>query len=343
MHKSLLFSAVFLLAALAVQAKELASKSIHREFTVNNNAALEISNVYGDIVYTTEPNRNVITVDVEVELSHRNEEQARKQLDKINIIFDENGQNPKIRTQIDGKNNNFRDLQISYKVRVPRSLKLSLVNKYGDVVINELHNTASVRVAYGSIKIDKLLSDNNEVKVMYGDLNLNYANQLSLDSDYSDIVIDQVNNFSVDAMYSDMRIQLSEESRVKTMYGDLTIEKVNNISIDGMYSEVKIENVINSMVVKTMYGDVNVKKVHKQFANVEVDGMYSDMVLSFESGSIFTLSSDLMYADISLPSGAHIINKSKAGASYTLEAEKGKSQKPSKVKVISRYGDVKIN
>lgn len=343
MHKSLLFSAVFLLAALAVQAKELASKSIHREFHVEKNAALEISNFYGDVVYTTEPNREVITVDIEVELYHRNEDQAQKQLDKINIIFDENGQNPKIRTQIDGKNNNFKDLQISYKVRVPRSLKLTLVNKYGDVVINELHNSTTVKVAYGSIKIDKLLSANNEIKVMYGDLNLNYANQLKLDADYSDVVIDQVTDFSVDAMYSDMRVQLSEKSKIKTMYGDVVIEKVNDITIDGMYSEIRMDNVVNSMVVKTMYGDVNVKKVHKQFTDVEVDGMYSDMVLSFESGSVFTLSSDLMYADISLPSGAQIINKNKTGASYTLEAEKGKSQKPSKVKVISRYGDVKIN
>jgi hypothetical protein len=332
-----------LITSTALWSRETGEKKIHHDIEVNSNALFEVHNYYGDLIVTTEPNRKDISVDITIKLSERNEQRVQAYLDKITIELDQSPDHVQLKTIIDKKGCSFNDLEIDYIIHMPQQVRVDLNNRYGNIVINQLHRASEIELHYGNMKIDELRDTDNNIKLMYADLKLNSAKSIDIHARYSDVSIDTADKMKGDFMYTDSKIENCEDFQLKTRYGDLHLERSRVVLVDAMYSDIELENVAEDLKITTRYGDLEVSNISKDFQGVEVDGMYSEIELSFESGSAFILSGDLSYAEMSLPSDAEIIKKDKSGAQYALQAQKGTSKTVNKrVEVNSQYGDVKI-
>ena len=75
-------------------------KTLSKEYTVNANAGLEVSNSYGNIdIVTWNQNRTVI--EVRIQTNGNNEEKVQKKLDDIDVEFSGNGTLVKAKTVFD--------------------------------------------------------------------------------------------------------------------------------------------------------------------------------------------------------------------------------------------------
>ena len=334
---------ILLLITTALWSKETGERKIHYDIPMNANGLFEVQNLYGNLIVTTEPNRNQVTVDITISLTERNEDRVQKYLDKISVELQNDPNHVQLKTIIDQKGCSFKGLEIEYLIRLPQNVSVDLYNRYGNIVVNQLFQQSKIELHYGDLKVDEMRFAENTIKLMYAEMKLNTAEALNIQARYSDVQIESLNQLQADFMYTDSRFESCENFTVKTRYGDVQLNHGDIVFIDGMYADIEVEHVEKHLKVITHYGDLEVDKINKNFQGVEIAGMYADITLSFESGSIFILNSDLKYAELSLPSDAAIVKKDGNSVEYQVESQHGQSESVKKrVSINSRYGDVAI-
>ncbi|MGB5362475.1 MAG: hypothetical protein WBN17_04135, partial [Aureibaculum sp.] len=151
------------------------SKSIKKEFSVNADATLKVDNRYGNVDVISW-NENRIVIEVKITVSGDNEEKVEKQLDMIEVEFEDNRSLVSAKTIIDknksswswnwGRKSNV-NYEINYKIKVPKTNNANLINDYGSISLNELKGDASINCDYGSIIIGDLYSNNNKINIDY--------------------------------------------------------------------------------------------------------------------------------------------------------------------------------
>jgi hypothetical protein len=112
------------------------TKEIKKEFPVNQNTRLEISNKYGnvDVVNRTD---QALSIRVNIKVNIKDKERADALLNMIDIQINQEGDVVRAVTEIDdnfgrmfkGFNMGNDGLEINYSVSMPKTLPLNLSNK----------------------------------------------------------------------------------------------------------------------------------------------------------------------------------------------------------------------
>ncbi|MDO9037972.1 MAG: hypothetical protein Q7U59_06460, partial [Lutibacter sp.] len=136
---------LFLLIPLAIFASEkkgkyTKNKTISKEFKVNKDATLNVSNKYGNIDIVTWK-ENYIEVIVKITTNGDDEDKVKKRLEEITVEFNANSSNVSAKTMIDkaattwnfwGNRNNVNK-EINSQIKMPITNNVNLSNDYGGI------------------------------------------------------------------------------------------------------------------------------------------------------------------------------------------------------------------
>ena len=133
----ILFLIPLAISATEKKGKYIKSKKLKKEYVVNNNATLNITNKYGNIVIATW-NENKIAIEVTVTIDGYDEEKVIERLEKINVDFEGNPNYVSAETIIEktsrswnllkwGKSNNINIIK-SFKANIQRANKITTGN-----------------------------------------------------------------------------------------------------------------------------------------------------------------------------------------------------------------------
>jgi Holliday junction resolvase-like predicted endonuclease len=150
-------------------------KKINKEYNVNADAGLKVSNSYGNIdIVTWNENRTVI--EVLIRTNGNNEENVQKRLDEITVDFTANSSLVTAKTLFKNKNKSWSwwgskkknvSVEVNYTIKIPITNSVDLNNNYGSISLNKLKGNAKISCDYGQIIIGELLADNNSLNFDY--------------------------------------------------------------------------------------------------------------------------------------------------------------------------------
>jgi hypothetical protein len=200
-------------------------------FPVGSVPELLLRNKWGDIEITGE-DRDDIAIDARIMLWGVDEEQARQQLENLEILFD--AETGELGYQSDSSTPALR-VRINYRIRMPRGLPLRIENLSGDISVSRMEAGIDA----------KSLSGNIDLADCRGDLELN--------SKSGDItLISDSRNVRAVSISGDIRaeLQISEEVSMSSVSGDL------NLGMSaGNDADIKISTMSGDIAVE---GDVQV-------------------------------------------------------------------------------------
>lgn len=162
MYKILLLVFLMPLAITATEkeGKYTKNKVLNKEFTVNADATLNLTNKYGSInIVTWEENKIVIKVSITT--NGNDEDKVKTRLEQIDVEFSGNSNNVSAKTLIEkssrswsiwGKSNNV-SMEINYLVKMPITNNLDVNMDYGSITIDKLEGTSKIDCDYGSLHI----------------------------------------------------------------------------------------------------------------------------------------------------------------------------------------------
>ncbi len=328
------------------------SKTIKKEFNVNSDATLDISNKYGNITVTTW-NENRVEIDVKITVKGNNLDNVEDRLNSIKIEFDATKNLVEARTILGsqksswsswwGKSSNM-SYQINYVVKMPRTNNVDFSNKYGNIILGELEGEANISCDYGKILIEELHNKNNTIDLDYcSQSTINYMNSGDVSIDYSKLSIEKTNKIKTNADYSNIHIGEADIVDFNSDYGNITIDEANDINGNSDYASMKLGTVNKNLTIDTDYGGLRVKNLAKGFEKVTIDGSYAGIKIGTSSTNNFDFTIDLGYASFSYPDEKINMRKSiKKTSKKYYEGSFGKGSNSSKIHIKSGYGGVSL-
>lgn len=351
-----LLSALVLLTTttMVVVGQERVAKTYQKEFALTDNSNIYLENRFGQMNIENW-DKNSISITIEIKVDYPEGDKAERLLKGINIEFSQTGNDISAITKIEedfmktwGRHfdSDSKDFSIDWEVKMPKQSSITLVNRYGDIFVNELTGKSKIELRYGDLKANRIVRDDNDplstliisygnatidevkwfkVEIKYGKLNIAKAKAIVLLSRYSKIAIDQASS-------------IVSESK----YDAYSIGTVANFVGEGDYTNYRFDELTKKLDLTVKYGDVKVDKVPAGFESIKFNGGYSGIYAGIDPLASYYLTGDVAYGSFRYnPSGR--LNRIEGSTRIEVDGLVGTDENTkSKVNVTVKYGSVRF-
>ncbi|WP_196887679.1 hypothetical protein [Aureivirga sp. CE67] len=321
---------------------------IEKTFDVEKNSTLEVSNSYGNINLNTW-DQNKIYIKIVKKVKGKSKEKVEKLARKITFDFENRNNKVVAETNI-GNFGNYGSgnlsMQIDYFINAPKSVITNLKNEYGNIIIDDLYNSTKIQCAYGSLVAHSLNNSINKIVLEYSDgSTIDFANEIDLNTDYSNVSIVKANYVKLLSDYSNIKMENIENLDFNIDYGNLSIDQVKNAKGNSEYTNLEIGEMQNVLNVVLSYGSIKVKDISTDFSDINLRTAYAGVKLQFPEDISFNFDLFTEYGSISELNKMLIRENFQENTSHKLKGvyneQKNKKNLP-KIKVTSSYNSIRL-
>lgn len=345
-------------------------KEINKNFQLNADGRVELSNQYGRI--NIRPwSRNEVKIDVRIVVQARDEDDANKVFERININFYDTNNLVKASTELSSSNsgsswwswlmngnNKSTEFKIYYEVQMPQRAFLmteakycdvnsgdldgetEFVIKYGDLSLGNLNNATKMKISYGEADVENI-SGKAWVELAYSEFEADVTGELDMKARYSEIKVEKAADVELDSRYTEVDFGPVEDIEIEAGYGDVEIESARSVRANSNYTGYEIGAVSEMADIDTDYGSVEIGPLAAGFSKVRLRGGYSSMSIAVDSKAGYSLEASTSYAGIDVPSSMEVSLSDKSGNSRTVKGKKSGTGQ-GVISVSSRYGNIDI-
>ncbi len=346
----LIFIGTFTIAV-AFGRKNEFTREYKKEYPVNENTSLSLDNKYGniDVMNWT---KDRISIQVVLKVNAPNEEKADKLFDQISIEFSQSGDAISANTEFNDDfskifgNNGNNLLDIHYTVYMPTDVPMNLVNKYGNVFINELVSTSTIDIKYGNLKANKLLHNEQkpftEVLLAYSNAEIESCSWIKFDIKYSKTEIKDSKALIILSKYSKVFVDKGTSIVTESKYDTYRLGKISNLLATAGYTNFKAQEISNKILMETRYSDLTVDYVPADFQSIKITTSYGNYKIPIDPSASYKIDGYAKYAKIYVPESAKVSRMSENNE-YRVQGVVGTDQNTTtEVTVNSHYGNVKF-
>ena len=336
-----------------LKGKYTKEKTLNKEFVVNKDALLKISNDYGNLDITAW-NENKIVMEIHIKVSGNNEEKVIKKLESIDVEFDATAQMVSAKTTFNkdkgswwnkwtsGWNNNL-SMKINYTVKVPITNSVDLNNDYGSITLDKIEGNADIDCDYGQIILGELLGNNNDINIDYtNNSSIKYMKTGSINADYSDFELEKSEKIDLNADYTQSKIISVKELNYNCDYGGIRIDNAGSVIGNGDYVDTKIGNVSEKLSVNSDYGSIKIANLKSSTRNVTIEADYTGVDIGYEDGFNFDFVIKTSYGGIKLDESINVQKKYSKDSKKDYQGYNGQPNSGNTINISSRYGGIKI-
>ncbi len=326
-------------------------KTIKKEFTVNADALLKVSNSYGNLNITSW-NENRILIEVHIKTNGNNEEKVQKKLDEITVEFESSSSMVSAKTIFDknksswgwnwGNNNNV-NMQINYTIKLPVKNNVQLNNDYGNILLDRIDGHAKINCDYGKLEIGELHGRNNELNFDYtSNSSIGYINSGNIKADYSGFTVQKAGNLTINADYTNATVLKMENLEYSSDYGNIEIMEAWNITGNGDYIGVKLGTIHGRVQIGADYGSLTIREMAADAGNVSINSNYTGIKIGYHPDYHFDFEITTSYAGLSGKEDLEIaISKEKSNENY-YKGFYGSANSGKTININSDYGGIKL-
>jgi hypothetical protein len=299
------------------------SKSYSKTYPIDGNDKIKLSNQYGKITVNTW-DRHEVKVDVQIMAQAKDDDDAQKLLDGVQINDSKNGDLVSFKTEIQNNNGSWKiwnwgsnkqhKLQIDYTVYMPAKTDLNIEDSYGSIELPNLDGRIKLSTSYGSASIQNLSNPSNDLEGSYGSLKAGSVNGGRLNFSYGSVDMDECNNLKADLSYGSFKL-----GKLKGA-GDF------DLSYEGGFKIDELENSFKRLNVNTSYSGLTLGIAGNNNFDFDITTNY---------GGFNYDDSKITFTSKTPPDGSSHI-----GTSRNYKGHFGKGNGDVKVTVHTSYGGV---
>jgi len=350
MYKTLLifFLIPFAIVATEKKGKFTKNKVIKKEYTVNKDATLNISNKYGNIDVVSN-NSNQIEISVSITTSGNDEDKVQQRLNDITVDFEASSSVVSAKTIIEksskswniwGNKNNV-NMEINYLIKMPVTNNANFTNDYGGIGLDKLEGKAQIDCDYGKLTIGELLNPNNSINIDYTNKStIEYMKNGNINADYSTLHIEKTGKVNLNADYSHISFGMVADLDYNCDYGDIKIDNATNIIGNCDYMHTTIGKLFGSGVFNIEYGSLKINSLGESFKKLNVESSYTPIKLGLNSTNSFNFEANLGYGSLKNTNGFIFNKEITKNSSKYYQGHFNNASSSSQIVVNSKYGSV---
>ena len=321
--------------------KEGLQKVIKKEFSVTQNAILKISNSFGDVTCTIWE-KNEISIEVTISVETTSVSNADKIFSRIDISFRGSDSEVEAATKLAKNFNTKGDFNIDYKVMMPSSVALHLINKFGDVMIKELFAKSEIRVEYGKASLGKLNHGDNLLEVAFGSASIESMKGAVVMIQFSKMRLGYAGSLRLKSKYSD--IQAGEVIVLDGTFegGSIDLDHVSVLIVESKFSSFDIGMVKQKINLKMQFGSFEVKGISPEFKSLVIDNQHGSVKIAMPEDLNYTLDARVQFGSIKFPKSRASFSVMNVSSQEELYQGTVGTNPTATVKIRSEFGSIKL-
>jgi len=334
-----------------LKGKYTKEKTIKKEFDVNTDALLKVSNSYGNLTLSSW-SENRVLIEVHIKTSGNNESKVQEKLDKITVDFDASSAMVSAKTIFNkdkgwgwnwGKSNSV-NMQINYIIKLPVKNSVHLNNDYGNIMLDRIDGHAKISCDYGRLEIGELHGRNNELKFDYTSKStIEYVRSAKISADYSGFTIQKAGDLFISADYTNSTIGEMQNLEYSSDYGKLEVDEAYSVEGNGDYINVQLGTIHGNVDINADYGSVSIKNMAEDAGNVSIRSDYTGIKIGYDPMYNFNFEITTEYAGVSGKDDFEInISKEKSSERY-YKGFYGSESSANMISITSDYGSISFS
>jgi len=328
-------------------------KKVTKSYNVSATDMLTIDNSYGNVDISTW-DQNKVVIEVNIKTNGDDEEKVQQKLDEIRIEFNQTSSGVIAKTHFNkeekswwsslfGSSNNV-NMQINYVIKAPEKHSVDIENDYGGVYIDRLLGNAKISCDYGKIDIGELRGNSNLLNFDYTrNSHIGFVKNAEINADYSSFEIEEAEKIYLNADYSDSKIKKVTEIEFNTDYGSINIEKAKKIVGNADYLSTKIGRVFESLELNLDYGSATIDKIIKGTRNVNITTDYAGVKIGYDREHDFNFSIKTSYGNAKGIDELEIKKRHDQNTSKLFEGYHLNQNSSNTININTSYGNVTFN
>jgi hypothetical protein len=263
-----------------------------KTFPVNAQTTIEVNNKYGKI-HVIPWRKDSVKFEIDLVLSSNSLSKLHKIKNGIRFDFtsskyyvtaltDFGGTGNQIFTElrnlseslIPGKNN----IEVNYRIYCPESTNLTLINKFGDIYIDDLRGKINISLSNGDIKVNSI-SGEAQIELNFGSGIFNHLTDANIASSYGDINIKQAEKVQTVTKSSTLHIDDVDFLKIDSKRDKFFIGDVHTLRGSTNFSQIWIEKIKCELDVNLKFGDLTVDRIPVDFCKINLVSDYADLNL----------------------------------------------------------------
>ena len=292
-----------LIIGFSMQAQERVSKKIEKTYAMTNANTLNLDHKYGDININGWE-KDSIAIVVNIEVTHKKREEADELLDRIQLSTKMVGELMDISAKLEDRSSNAfsryfnkanpidpdkSHINIDYTIYLPKSVTITLSNKFGDVILTDWKGKLSANIQHGDIWLTNDLT-NATIDMKFGKLR-------SKSIEYGNLILKN----------AELDLKFSKNLIINSSGSTIDIEKVISLEIDSSKDKVKVLN------VESIGGILN-------FTDVQLDTVKETIDLELKVTELKVLKVVVPQANIKIRQESSDINIDITGLAFKFKA-----------------------
>jgi len=328
LYKKLLLSIVAISLSTSFIAQETVSKQITENFPMTNAGEFQIENKYGQ-VNIMGWDKNSISITIDISVRHKKKDNANELLNRIKPITKSVNDFVNVQLNIEDKNSNLfnryfkkvnpvdldrNNVQINYTVRLPKNTEIDVINKFGDVFIENWDGKLKANIQHGDLWIHGHIN-NADLDVKYGKIKAKSINYGNIRLKNGSLDLDDSVDLRLTSAGSDIDITEVTALEIYSSKDHIIINEIGKISGNLKFTEIELDKLTDDVNLTMKVAEFRVSKILKKDADISIDQVSSEIninVSGFDSKFSATLEEGLLRLPKTFENVySEMINKSK--------------------------------
>jgi len=278
MKYKLLISLLFALGCLQSHAQLFEETTIvNRAFGAGGIQQLLVGNKYGD-VQVDFWEKDSVKIVITKTISEKNESRFNKMKENVAVSVELVNGGVEARTLFGAKyttvvkevqeaTNNFdaanNKSHIDYRVWVPRTVKLDITNKYGNVILSSAVDEVRVNLSNGDLQADKIgvLSGS----LAFGSAIIQSVDSANLTTNFVKLSVSEIKSVVLNSRSSDIRVASVGSMSINSRRDEIEIQRMNKMSGETYFSVVDVASA-DECRLKVSYGEIKHLSMSPRFS-----------------------------------------------------------------------------
>jgi len=302
-----------LMICTSMLAQKTSSKTINKTYKLTNSGELYLENKYGNININGWDKEEIqITIDIEV--TNKKSDDADEILDRIQPKFRTTDNYANVISEITEKSTSFfakyfnkinpldiekSNISINYTINLPANADIEIINKFGDIILNNWTGKLQVAQKHGDIWINESIS-NADIDLKYGKLKTKSIDYGRIDLKNGNIELDKAKYLSLKTSGTTIKINRIDKLDFTSNKDDAEFNYIGETKADLKFSSVLIREIDNDAFFNTKITDLEVSSINEPDSKIEINQVSSDITVNISNIS-FVFESYLEQGVLKLP------------------------------------------
>jgi hypothetical protein len=334
--------------------KRIFSKSA----AISREMKLEVDNKYGNI-HITSCNADSVTIRAEIEAFASNLDRLHKMLRGIDVNISETSYLIRAETEFTQNINmlfeSFKGMtnklipyesriQVNYFISAPEYLNMKIINKYGDIYMENNSGIFSLDQSNGSFKANSL-NKTEGINLTFCDATINKMNAGYLDVSFSEAVIGESTDLTINSISSRFDLKKTGNLDTESKRDKFFIGSAVSVKGNSYFTDFRIEELSKEINLVSKYGSLNAAHINKSVELITISSGYSDINLTFDPVVSYNLDIKHINTFLVLPDKNSSVEKkilNEEKKEYMTYGTVGRKQDNIKVRIDANRGNIYI-